>query len=317
MEVEVELVDEHHALHSCGRIGAIELVEHDRATGDVGDQRDEHVVAVGQRGPRRHVPVLEVHHRALSHRVVPSPGDAGRRSDRCLHYSRVKEALRFFLQPPSHIPKKFVLEPLEQRSLIQVRVECGGVGFPAIPREPDLATATMEAPQAINAVPREQRPPRAGHAHLLYGPENLSVSAPVPGASGHELNGCGPRDGLGIAHRGSPCYLTRTGRLGCSLVVGHAPPGIAPRVELQGLRRIPLYHGEAHRESGEQRGLPSTVLGEEDGGVFLERKPQLVEATVVVDAEFAELESAHVALLGGPSGESYGMPVAVAAASAS
>ena len=47
VEVEVELVDEHHALHSCGRIGAIELVEHDRAAGDVGDQRDE------QRGSRR------------------------------------------------------------------------------------------------------------------------------------------------------------------------------------------------------------------------------------------------------------------------
>ena len=174
----------------------------------------------------------------------------------------------------------------------------------------------MEAFQAIDAVPREQRPPHSGHAHLLHGLEDLSVPVPVPGASGHELNGCGPRDGLGIAHRGSPCDLARTGRLGSSLVVGHAPPGITPRRELQGLRRIPLNHGEAHGEGREQRGLPSAVLGEEEGGVFFEWQRQLVEATVVVDADLAELESAHVALLGGLSGESYGMPFAAAAASA-
>ena len=94
VEVEVELVDEHHALHSCGRIGAIELVEHDRAAGDVGDQRNEHVVAVGQLGPRRHVPILEAHDRPLLDRVVPGVRDAGRRSDRCLHYGPVKKALR-------------------------------------------------------------------------------------------------------------------------------------------------------------------------------------------------------------------------------
>ena len=131
----------------------------------------------------------------------------------------------------------------------------------------------MEAFQAIDAVPREQRPPHSGHPRLLHGLENLPVPSPVPGASGHELNGCGPRDGLGIAHRGSPCDLARTGRLGWSLVVGHAPPGITPRRKLQGLRRIPLNHGEAHREGRKQRGLATAVLGEQDGCVFLERKP--------------------------------------------
>ena len=140
---------------------------------------------------------------------------------------------------------------------------------------------------------------------------------PVPGASGHGLNGCGPRDGLGIAHRGGPCDLARTGRLGWSIVGGNDPPGIAPSRDLQGLRRIPLNHGETHGKGREQRGLSAAVLGEEDGGVVFEWQRQIVEATVVVDAELAELESAHVALLGGPSGESYGMPFAAAAASAS
>ena len=106
--------------------------------------------------------------------------------------------------PPSRVPEKFVLEPLEQRGLIQVRVECRGVGFPAVPRELDLATAVMEAFQAIDAVPREQRPSHSEHARLLHGLEYLSVPVPMPGASGHELNGGGPRDGLGIPHCGSP-----------------------------------------------------------------------------------------------------------------
>ena len=239
--------------------------------------------------------ILEAHDGVFLRRVIPGVRGAGCRLNCCLHNGRVKKTLRFALLPPSRVPEEFVLEPLEQRGLIQVRVECGGVGFPAIPRELDLATAVMEAFQAIDAVPREQRPPQSGHAHLLHGLENLSVPMPVLGASGHELSGCGPRDGLGIAHRGGPCNLAGTDRLRWSLVAAHASPGVTPRRELQGHRRIPLNYGEAHREGSEERGLTTAILGEDDGGVFFEWQRQLVEAAVVVDAELADLESAHVA----------------------
>ena len=60
-QVEVELVDEHHALHALGCLGTVELVEHDGTEGDVGNQRDEHMVAVGQLGPWGGVSVLETH----------------------------------------------------------------------------------------------------------------------------------------------------------------------------------------------------------------------------------------------------------------
>ena len=93
------------------------------------------------------------------------------------------------------------------------------------------------------------------------------------------------------------------------LLVECAHRGIASRVEFQGSRRPSLEHGEAHREGREQRGLSAAVLGEENGGVLLERKPQIFEATIVVDANLAKPESAHVTLLGGPSGESYGRPL--------
>ena len=106
-------------------------------------------------------------------------------------------------------------------------------------------------------------------------------------------------------------------RLASLLLVECAYPEIALCAELQNLRRTPLEHGEAHREGVEQRGLSAAILGEEDRGIFLDRKPQLFEATVVVDADLAKPESAHVTLRGGPSGESYGMPFAAAAASAS
>ena len=105
----------------------------DGAAGDVGDERDEHVIAVGQLGPRGHMPVPEEHLRALLHRVVPSVRDAGRRSDRCLHHGLMEEALRFFQLPPDHVSEHLVLEPLEQRSLIEIRVERGVVGFPSGP----------------------------------------------------------------------------------------------------------------------------------------------------------------------------------------
>ena len=78
-----------------------------------------------------------------------------------------------------------------------------------------------------------------------------------------------------------------------------------------------LEHGEARREDREQRGHSTAVFGEQDGGVLLKRKPQIFEATIVVDANLAKPESAHVTLLGGPSGEWYGWPRAAAAARAS
>ena len=83
VQVEVEFVDEHCAFHSRGRLGPIELVEHDGAAGDVGDERDVHVVAVGKLGPRGDVPVVEAHLRDLaatgSYQAFITPG---RRLDR-------------------------------------------------------------------------------------------------------------------------------------------------------------------------------------------------------------------------------------------
>ena len=100
-------------------------------------KRDEHVVAVGELGPRGHVPILEAHHRALRHRVVPSVRDAERHSFRdSIQYSIVdgsyqalvtpgvartvasitacvEETLRLLLLPADHVPEYFVLEPLE------------------------------------------------------------------------------------------------------------------------------------------------------------------------------------------------------------
>ena len=52
VQVEVQIVDEHCVFYSRGRVGPIELVEHDGAADDVRNQRDEHVVAVGKLGPR-------------------------------------------------------------------------------------------------------------------------------------------------------------------------------------------------------------------------------------------------------------------------
>ena len=116
---------------------------------------------------------------------------------------------------------------------------------------------------------------------------------------------------------GSPHDLARTHRLASPLLVECAHGGITPRVELQGSRRTTLEHSKTHSKRREQRGLSTAVLGEQDGRVFFEREPQLFETTVGIDADLAKLESAHVTLLGGASGESYRRPLAAAAASAS
>ena len=121
VEVEGQLVDEYHAVHSCGRGGAIESVQHDCTTSDVGDEGDECVVAAGQLGPRDRVPVLEIQHRASGRCVVLGVRDTGARSDRCLHHG--------LMEPPFGLSPSFFEPCPRERSWKLVAFSCKRRGF--------------------------------------------------------------------------------------------------------------------------------------------------------------------------------------------
>ena len=138
------------------------------------------MVTVGKLGPRGDVSVVEAHNGALRYRIVPSVHDAGRRLDRCLHDGRVEETFRFFLLHTHHVSEYLVLEPLEQRCLIEIGVERGIVGFPPVRCTLDLTAPVAAALKPVDAVPREQRPAVAWHSeavpepHKSVGPESWS-----------------------------------------------------------------------------------------------------------------------------------------------
>src|SRR5690606_24188162 len=77
-----------------------------------------------------------------------------------------------------------------------------------------------------------------------------------------------------------------------------------------------LERREPCGERREDGGLAAAVLGEQQREVVLERQLEALEAPELIEGELLEAKS-HDALLGGPSGETSGLPPAAAAASAS
>src|SRR5688572_13398376 len=156
MEMEVEFIDKHHAFNARGRFGPVDLVEHDGAPGNIGDEGDEYVVAVRELRPGRDVTVFKTHYRALLDGVVPGIGDAGRRADRGLHDRLVEESLRFSLTVPRDIAEHLVLQPLKQRAVIKARVEGRRVGLPAVACALARPLSAATSAHAIDAIPHKQ-----------------------------------------------------------------------------------------------------------------------------------------------------------------